>query len=336
MNVNAVLVDIKNRKFLPVYLLHGDEPYYIDLVTDALEEQILTDAQKGFDQTILYGKDTNIVSLVNAARRYPMMSDYQVIVVKEAQDLRWKAEEAVLLKYLENLTPTTILVFAYKHGKFDKRTKIYKAIEKVGFVLESSKLYENKIGEWVTDQLRVAKRKIHPQAAAMMAEYLGTNLSKIANEIKKLILNVDPDVEIQALHIEQNIGISKDFNVFELQSALAKRNTMKAMQIIDYFASNPKSNPLPVIISNLGNYFTKILKYHYLPDRSPQVAARQLGVHAFFLKEYEVAARNFNRKKTFEVIHYLSQYDLKTKGMDSGPYTDNREIIRELIFKILN
>src|SRR5690606_7688146 len=336
MNASTVLADIKKRKFSPVYLLHGEESYYIDLISDALEEQVLDDAQKGFDQSIWYGKDTSLVNVVNAAKRYPMMSDHQLILIKEAQDLKWKTEEDLLLKYLEHLTPTTILVFAYKHNKFDKRKKIYKAFEKSGVVLESPKLYENKVGEWIMEQFRVAQRQIHPQAAAMMADYLGTDLSKIANEINKLILNVPKEQEIQPLHIEQNIGISKDFNVFELQSALAKRNVVKAMQIVDYFASNTKSNPLPIVIGNLGNYFTKILKYHYLSDKSPQVASKQLGVHAFFLKEYEMAARNFNRKKTFEVIHHLSTYYLKTKGLDVRPFTENGEIIRELVFKILN
>src|SRR5690606_38258625 len=223
MNVNAILADIKKRKFSPVYLLHGEEPYYIDLVSDALEHKVLDDSQKGFDQTVLYGKDTNIVNVVNAAKRYPMMSDYQVILIKEAQDLKWKTEEDVLLKYVENLTPTTILVLAYKHAKFDKRKKLYKAIEKVGHVVESAKLYDNKVGEWIMDQFRDAGRTIHPQAAAMMADYLGTNLSKVANEIDKLLLNVPQEQEILPQHIEQNIGISKDYNVFELQSALAKR-----------------------------------------------------------------------------------------------------------------
>ena len=336
MNVNAILADIKNRKFSPVYLLHGDEPYYIDLISDALEKTVLDDTQKGFDQTVLYGKDTTIVSIVNAAKRYPMMSTHQLIIIKEAQDLKWKTEEDILLRYLEHLTPTTILVFAHKYAKFDKRKKIYKIFEKAGTVIESAKLYENKVGEWIIDQFRQANRSIHPQAALMMAEYLGTDLSKIANEVDKLILNVPAGQEILPAHIEQNIGISKDFNVFELQSALAKRNAVKAVQIVDYFAANPKSNPLPMVVGNLSTYFIKVLKYHYLPDKSPQVAAKQLGVHTFFLKEYEAAARNFNRKKTFDIIHQLSVYDLKTKGLDIGPFTDSRDILRELVFHILN
>ncbi|SMG19754.1 DNA polymerase III subunit delta [Sphingobacterium psychroaquaticum] len=336
MQVNAIISDIKKRKFSPIYLLHGEESYYIDLVSDQLEHTVLTDAQKGFDQTVLYGKDTTLVNVVNAAKRYPMMSDYQVIVIKEAQDLKWKTEEELLLKYVEHLTPTTILVLAYKYGKFDKRKKLYKAIEKVGTVVESAKLYENKVGEWVLDQFRDLGRTIHPQAAAMMADYLGTDLSKIANEIEKLVLNVSKEQEIQTTHVAQNIGISKDFNVFELQSALAKRNATKAIQIVDYFAANPKSNPLPLVLGNLGTYFTKVLKYHYLPDKSPQGASKELGVHSFFVKEYELAARNFNRRKTFDIIRFLSEYDLKSKGYLVGPFTDNGDLLRELIFKILN
>lgn len=336
MQVNGILADIKKRKFSPIYLLHGEESYYIDLVSDALEQTVLTDAQKGFDQTILYGKDSSLVNIVNAAKRYPMMSDHQVILIKEAQDLKWKVEEELLLKYVENLTPSTILILAFKYAKFDKRKKLYKAIEKKGVVVESAKLYDNKVADWILGQFKDAGRSIHPQAAAMMADYLGTDLSKIANELEKLLLNVDKQQEILPLHIEQNIGISKDFNVFELQSALAKRNAAKSIQIVDYFAANPKSNPLPLVLGNLGSYFTKILKYHYLPDKSSTVAAKELGVHAFFLKDYELAARNFNRRKTFDIIHQLSEFDMKTKGFMVGPHTSNADILRELVFKILN
>lgn len=336
MNSNAILSDIKKRKFSPVYLIHGEESYYIDLISDALEATVLNDAQKGFDQSVFYGKDSSLLNIISAAKRYPMMSDYQLILVKEAQDIKWKNEEEFLLKYLNQLTPTTILVFAFKYGKFDKRKKVYKTIEKVGTVMESPKLYDNKISEWIVDQFRVAQRTIHPQAAALMADYLGTDLAKVANEVEKLILNVPVGEEIQAVHIEQNIGISKDFNVFELQSALAKRNVTKAIQIVDYFAANPKSNPMPLVIGTLGGYFTKILKYHYLPDKSPQNAAKVMGVHSFFLKEYEMAARNFTRRKVFDIIHQLSIYDLKSKGLNVGPNTSSGDILREMVFKILN
>lgn len=335
MNTQSVLSDIKKKKLSPVYLLHGEEPYFIDLITDAIETQVLNDAQKGFDQSVLYGKDTDFSSILSMAKRYPMMSDHQVIVVKEAQNLKWTGDD-LLQKYLENPTPSTVLVFAHKYAKFDKRKKAYKLFEKAGIVLESAKLYEDKISGWINEQLAAVGRKIHPQAAAMMAEYLGTDLSKVANELEKLQLNVPVEQEISPSDIERNIGISKDFNSFELNTALAKRNSFKAFQIVDYFAANPKSNPMPVVIGTLGTYFTKILKYHYLPDKNAAAAAKALGVHPFFVKEYELAARNFNRKKTFEIIHLIKEFDLKSKGFNVGHLTSNGDLLTELIYKILN
>lgn len=335
MDANAILSDIKKRKFQPVYLLHGEEAYFIDLVSDAIEHTVLNDAQKGFDQTILYGKDADFTTIVNAAKRYPMMSDYQVIIVKEAHNLKWKDDE-LLQRYLETPTPTTILVFAHKYGLVDKRKKTYKLFDKAGVVLESKKIYDDKVAPWIGQQFQSAGRKIHPQAAAMMADYLGTDLSKVANEIEKLLLNVAKDKEIVPEDIERNIGISKDFNVFELNAALTKRNTFKAFQIVDYFAANPKSNPIPVVIGSLGGYFTKVLKYHYLPDKSSQVAAKALGVHPFFTKEYEMAARNYHRGKTFEIIHIIKEYDLKSKGMNIGPNVSQGDLLKEMVYKILN
>ncbi len=335
MNTQSILSEIKKKKLAPVYLLHGEEPYFIDLISDAIEHTVLEESQKGFDQSVIYGKDTDFSTIISMAKRYPMMSDHQVIVVKEAQNLKWKDDD-LLLKYLEQPTPTTVLVFAHKYSKFDKRKKSYKQIERVGIVLESAKLYEDKVAAWINEQLSSSGRKIHPQAAALMGEYLGTDLSKIANEIEKLQLNIPADKEITTIDIEQNIGISKDFNVFELNTALSKRNALKAFQIVDYFAANPKSNPMPVVIGSLGTYFTKILKYHYLPDKSSAIAAKQLGVHPFFVKEYEYAARNFNRRKTFEIIHTIKEFDLKSKGMNVGPLTESGDLLTELIFKILN
>lgn len=338
MKVQEILNAIKQRKYKPMYLLHGEESHYIDVICDALENSVLNDAQKGFDQTILYGKDVEFSTIISAAKRYPMLSDYQVIIVKEAQGLKWKGEDGVelLAKYVENLTPTTILVFAYKHGKFDKRTKLYKAIEKAGVAFESEKLYDNKIASWIVDEVQQVGSKIHPQAAALMAEYLGNDLSKVANEVQKLLLNVPKEREITVHDIEQNIGISKDFNVFELNNALGKRDALKAIQIVDYFAANPKSNPVVLVMGTLYGYFSKVLKYHYLQDKSSQSAARELGVSPFFVKDYEYAARNFNRLKLFQIITVLKDYDLKFKGLDSGPHTSDGNLLREMIFKILN
>lgn len=336
MKVQDILSSLKQRKYKPIYLLHGEESHYIDEIFGVIENTVLNDAQRGFDQTILYGKDVDFSTIISAAKRYPMMSDYQVILVKEAQGLKWKGEEDVemLRKYVENPTPTTILVFAYKYSKFDKRTKLYKSIEKAGVAFESAKLYDNKVAPWIVEEFQGQGRRIHPQAAALMAEYLGTDLSKVANEVQKLLLNVGAEREISVQDIEQNIGISKDFNVFELNNALGKRDALKAIQIVDYFAANPKSNPVVLVMGTLYGYFSKVLKYHYLPDKSS--AAKELGVNPFFVKDYELAARNFNKLKLFQVMTILKDYDLKFKGLDAGPNTSDGDLLREMIFKILN
>lgn len=336
MNISAILKDIKEKRFKPVYLLHGEEPYYIDLISNALENIAIDDIHKGFDQSVYYGKDISISDLTNACRRYPMMAQYQVVIIKEAQELKWKSEENILAKYIENITPTTILVLANKYSKFDKRKKVYKAIAKIGVVLESNKLYDNKMSEWIDSYIREKGSSIHPQATALVADYLGTNLSKVANELDKLLLNVSNQKEISLKDIEENIGISKDFNVFEFTSALGKKDAYKAIQIVDYFSANPRANPIPPMIGMVGNYFTRLLKYHYLPNKSPQMAAKDLGVHPFFMKEYEVAARNYNKWQVYNALHQLKEYDLKFKGVNTGPLTSDADILKEMVFKLLS
>ena len=342
MSVKAVLSDIKARKFKPVYLLHGEEPYYIDLISDYIEDNVLSDAEKGFNQTILYGKDTDIVTILNTVKRYPMMSDYQVVIVKEAQELKWGKEDDSkkspdpFLAYLENPLSGTILVLCYKYNKFDKRKKVYKAIEKNGLVLESATIYENKVPAWIEEYVQAKEYKINARAAALIAEYLGNDLSKIANELDKLLLSTEKGREISADDVQRNIGISKEYNVFELQTAIGKRDVLKANQIIDYFASNPKSNPIQMVLGNLNTYFTRLLKYHYSADKSPQGIARELGVNPFFVKDYDVAARNYAWPKVFSVIGWLREYDLKTKGVDATGNTTDGELLKELIFKIIH
>lgn len=273
---------VEEKEYHPVYLLHGEESYFIDLISDFIEENVLDPSQQGFDQTVLYGKDTDFVTILNAARRFPMLATHQVIIVKEAQNLKWKSEDEILLKYLENPMPSTILVFAYKHGKLDKRKKFYKQAEKIGVAFESAKIYDDKIAGWVMGFLKNKGRAIHPQAAALLGEYLGSDLGKVVNELEKLMLNVPAEQEINLQDIERYIGISKDFNMFEFSTALGMRNNPKAYRIVDYFAANPSANPLFLIVGTLAGYFTKILKYHYLTDKSPQSVARELGVHPFY------------------------------------------------------
>lgn len=339
MTAAEILKDIKNRKYKPLYLLHGEEPYFIDLVSNYIEDSLLPEAEKGFNQTVVYGKDTDMMAVLNAAKRYPMMADYQVVLVKEAQDIKWGKDDDKkgidpLLSYLENPLQSTILVFCYKYGKFDKRKKTYKAIEKNGLVFESAPLYDSKIPVWIEGYITDKGYKINPSASAMLSEYLGNDLAKIANELEKLMLNVAAGQEITLKHIQDNIGISKEYNVFELQTALSKKDAYKVNQIINYFEANPKANPIVLVLGNLNNYFSKVLAYHYVKDKSQQNLARELGVNPYFVKDYEQAGRSYNYQKTMQIISYLREYDLKSKGVESN--APHGELMKELMFKILH
>ena len=334
MTAQEIIKDIKARKLKPIYLLHGEESYYIDLLSDYLEQHVLSDAEKGFNQTILYGKDTEVMTVLNAAKRYPMMSDYQLVLVKEAQELKIDKAAEQFQVYCEKPLPSTILVLCHKYGKFDKRKKVYKILEKTGVVFESASIYENKVPAWIDDFVKDKGYHINPKASALLAEYLGNDLSKVANELEKLMLNVTKTQEIGTKEVQDNIGISKDYNVFELQNALARKDVFKANQIVNYFEANPKANPMVLVMGNLAGYFTKILKYHYVVDKSQ--LARELGVSPYFVKDYDLAARNYNYGKTLEVISLLRAYDLKSKGVDSTGNTEHGELMRELIYKIIH
>ena len=340
MTASDIIKDLKNRKYKPLYLLHGEEPYFIDMVSNYAEHKLLPEAERGFNQTVFYGKDTDIMAVLNAAKRYPMMAEYQVVLVKEAQDMKWGRDDDdkksinPLLSYLENPLPSTILVFCYKYGKFDKRKKTYKAIEKNGIIFESAPLYDSKVPAWIESYISDKGYQINQQASAMLAEYLGNDLSKIANELEKLMLNVAAGQAITLQHIQDNIGISKEYNVFELQTALSRKDPFKVNQIINYFEANPKANPIVLVLGNLNNFFSKVLLYHYVKDKTPQNLARELGVNPYFIKDYELAARSYNYGKAMQIISLLREYDLKSKGVDSG--SGNGELMKELMFKILH
>jgi len=338
MTASEIIKDLKSRKFKPLYLLHGDEDYFIDEVSDYMESHVLPDAEKGFNQTVLYGKDTDIMSVLNAARRYPMMAEYQLIIIKEAQAMTWPKEDPdkkginPVLSYFENPLATTILVFCYKHGKFDKRKKAFKIIEKNGLVFESAPLSDSKIPLWAESFIKSKGYRIGQQAAAMLAEYLGNDLSKIANELGKLMLNIPPGNEIGLKDIEDNIGISKEYNVFELQTALVRRDVLKANQIINYFEANPKTNPIVLVMGSLNNFFSKVLLYHYAKDKGNP--AKDMGISPYQLNNYEQAARNYNYSKAVYIISLLREYDLKSKGLDSS--ASHGELLKEMVFKIMH
>ena len=340
MTASEIIKDLKAKKFKPLYLLHGEESYYIDQVIEYMENHVLSEMERGFNQTILYGKDTEISTILNAAKRYPMMSDVQLVVVKEAQDLKWKdiegssKEAAFVQGYFDNPMPTTILVLAYKHGNFDKRKKIYKSIAKSGVIFQSELVRDYKLAQWIEELVKEKGYKIAAPASALMAEYLGADLSKIANEVEKLLLNIGKETTIDTTLIQRNIGISKEYNVFELQKAIVMRDVYKCNQIANYFGDNPKANPMVLVMASLNAYFTKVLKYHYLPNKHD--AAKELGVSPFFVKDYEAAARSYQIEKTMQVISLLREYDLKSKGVDSTGNVTDGELLKELLFKIIH
>lgn len=333
MTYAELLKSLKARKFAPLYLLHGDESYYIDLLADYMEKNILSDAEKGFNQTVFYGKETDMSTIVNAAKRYPMMSDYQLIMVKEAQTIR-KWDD--LIAYAEHPLTSTILVFCHKYGSLDKRLKVSKTIAKNGQVLESKKLYDDKVPGWISEYLSEKGYRTDPKTAVLISEYLGNNLEKIANELDKLIINYPAGTSIGAAEVAEHIGISKDFNVFELTDALGQRETVKAYRIINYFAANPKDNPHVVVMGALAGYFTKLLIYHSLKDRSRQQVASALKVNPYFVSRYQEAAQNYPPAKVAGVISLLRNYDLRLKGVDNTGNTGSAELLKELIFQVLN
>jgi DNA polymerase III subunit delta len=328
----SILTDLKNKVYYPVYFLYGEEPFFIDAISDSIEKNILTDLEKEFNQTIIYGKDTNVPTLVSYARRFPMMANYQVIIVKEAQDLD-KIEE--LAGYMDNPLSSTLLVLCYKYEKIDRRKSFYKSVEKSGVLFESGRLYDNQIPEWISNYVRKHGYAISAKASALLSEFLGADLAMIVNEISKLMINLAPGQEITDEYVERNIGISKDFNVFELQKALSKKDVFKANMIINHFASNPKDNPLVKIIPILFNFFSKILIFHHLADKSRNNAASALSVNPFFINDYQLAANNYKPARIAMIISLLREYDLKAKGVDNVSATDG-ELMKELIFRILH
>jgi DNA polymerase-3 subunit delta len=327
-----ILGNLKKKIYHPVYFLMGDESYFIDQISDYITANVLTDAEKGFNQTILYGKDTEPKAIIDNASRFPMMSNHQVVIVREAQNIK-KIED--LEPYVKNPLKSTILVINYKYKTIDKRKTFAKLVDQKGILFESKKIYDNQLPAWITSYLKTQNYTISPQAAAMIAEYLGADLSKVVNELDKLIISAPAGSQITPELIERNIGISKEFNVFELQNALGERDILKANRIINYFGANPSSNPIPVTISGLFSYFSKILNYHFLEDKSQNNAASVLQVHPFFVKNYVAAAKNYNIKKLVEIIAILREYDMRSKGWGNVSASP-ADLQREMIYRILH
>jgi len=330
-----ILSSLKKKKYSPVYFLYGTESLYIDQISNYIENNVLTESEKSFNQTILYGRDIEANTIIETCTRLPMMAEYQVVIIKEAQELKGFEK---LEKYFKNPVSSTILVLAYKHKKVDKRKSIFKIIIKNNdfTILESNAIKEYEIVKWMTSYINSRKIKISPKGIELLAEFLGTDLSKIAHEIDKLILVKGKNAEITEVDIEENIGISKEYNIFELNNALGKKDNLKCFKITNYFVSNPKSLFLPMALGTIYNFFTKLFLTKYAANFDNNSLSRVLKIHPFIAKDYKVYASKYDIRQISHVFSLLRTYDLKSKGMGATGSMSQGELLRELIAKILN
>jgi DNA polymerase-3 subunit delta len=335
---DVVLKDLKAKKFAPIYFLEGDEPYFIDLITDYIEKHAIADHEKGFNQLIMYGKDSPVNVILSNARKFPMMADRQVVIVKEAQsipDLGKEDAQKLLISYLTNPLPSTILVFAHKHKKLDGRGSLKKELDKKSVFVNSEKVKDWKLTEWVEGYFRNLGHQIDAKAAQLLADSIGNNLEVIANEVGKMLINFSEPTKFTAEHISKYVGINKEYNNFELSKAIGFKDAVKANQIIHYFIQNPKAHPVIPIFSLLYNYFSKIALVHRAGPMPDNQLAGLIGVNPYGVKEYIAAAKNYKLGKVIDVFAYIKEADLRFKGVDSGSMEEG-EILRELVYKILH
>lgn len=328
-----LIAELKSGKYSPVYLLMGEEDYYIDQVSDWMEEHIVDPTLRDFDQTVVYGRDVDMKTVVGHCKRFPMMSPVHLVLVKEAQGID-KRQWEHLVPYLKQPSPQTVLVLCYRHGTLDKRTATYKAIAAAGVVYETPKVYDNQVPAWIKGEVAAHGRNIGDKAAVMLADFLGTALGKVANELSKLYPLVPEGGTIDERLVEQQVGISKDYNVFELQKAIGRRDPVMCNRIVNYFASNPKAAPIQMVLPALYGWFLKVMIYHQLENKSD--AAKVLGCAPMFVKDYAQAAANYSLGKLASCIGYLYEADLRSKGVrNSGTVTDG-ELLKELVFKVIH
>ncbi|MDY5813735.1 MAG: DNA polymerase III subunit delta [Bacteroides sp.] len=329
-----ILNDLSNRRYQPVYYLMGEEAYYIDLISDYIIDHVLSESEKEFNLTVMYGSDVDMSTIINAAKRYPMMAEYQVVVVKEAQSVRNMAD---LSFYLQNPLRSTILVLCHKHGSLDRRKKPASDIEKVGVLFESAKLKESQLPAFITSYVRSKQLRIEPKAADMLADFVGTDLSRLTGELDKLAITLAPgQTEITPEAIEKNIGISKDYNNFELRNALIEKDVLKANRIVKYFEENPKTNPIQMTLSLLFAFYSNLMLAYYAPEKSEQGIAAMLGLKTpWQARDYMAAMRRYSGMKTMQIIGDIRTADAQSKGVKNGSMSDG-DILRELVFKILH
>lgn len=333
-----IVKDIQNGKYAPIYFLQGDEPFFIDNIIGHLEEGALSEDQKGFNQYVLYGKETGFTEVVNVARKFPMTGDRQVVIVKEAQEIRdWHSEGALKLLggYLQNPVPSTILAFAHKYKSLDRRKKISKLFEKNSIFFNSKRLYDDKVPGWAKSYAQAMGADISDKAVMILTENIGNNLLRLAKEIDKLRLNVPAGRQIDDAAVQKYVGISKDYNTFEFQKALSLKDEAGAFKIVNYFATNPSSNPVVLIIANLFAYYTKLLLIHHSGSFDKGSVARTIGINPFFANEYIRAARNYPVQTVLRNLMFIKESDLQSKGIGFAPMKEG-DILKELIYKLMH
>ncbi|OGX86990.1 DNA polymerase III subunit delta [Hymenobacter glacialis] len=339
---DAILKQLQQRQFQPVYFLQGEEPYYIDVVADLIEKTALAEHERSFNQVVVYGKDIDVAGILGQAKRFPMMAERSVVIVKEAQtvaDLEQERSWPFLEAYLKNPLASTVLVFCYKHKTLDSRKKLGKLLsgkESPVALMTSKKLYDNQVPQWLTANVRSRGQQITGQATAMLAEYIGADLGRLANEVDKLVLNLQPGQAIDEELVQRLVGISKDYNIFELQKALVQRDVLKANRILGYFAANPKANPLIPNLTLLFGFFTKLLVLHQAGPNPGDGEFKKLGImNSFAQKDYQQAMRAYPAERVANIIHLIRRADAQSKGIESGSMDDG-EILRELVWLILH
>lgn len=335
---DSVLEELKRNKYAPVYFLQGEEPYFIDTITNYIEQHAIPEANRSFNQVILYGKDAPVNVILTQAKRFPMMSERQVVIVKEAQnipDIEKEVGQKILLDYLANPMSSTILVFCFKHKTLDKRKALGKSIEKYTVAINAKKVYENQLPAWIVRYMKSRGFEISQKATLMLADHIGNDLERLANEMEKILINYNQPEEITPDVIQRYVGISKDFNIFELQKALIIKDVLKANRILNYFAANPRKNPIFPIIAMLFTFYSKLLMAHHAKDKSEKGLASHLKVSPYFIKDYVEAMHHYSLAKVTDNIHFIHEADLQSKHINYGSL-DEEQILKELVFKLLH
>ncbi len=335
MTFDEIINQIKKKDLKTVYFLHGEEAFYIDQIVDLAADSILDEGERDFNQTIVYAKDTQPIDVLDAATRLPMMSDKQVVIVKEAHEYKKTSQWEVFEQYFESPSKSTVLIFAYKYKKFDKRSRVYKILKKKAVIFESQGVKEYQLGGWITNYINDKEYQITAKATALLVEFIGNDLSRISNELEKLFILVPKGEQINEKHIEKHIGISKDYNVFELVNAILEKDTLKANKIVRYFGRNPKATHITIVLANLHNLYQRLFKAHFAKTEDPRQLATMLKIHPYPAKELLLNKRKHPAKVISRNFSLLREYDLMAKGVNNSGVPEN-ELLKELVYKLLH